>query len=90
MFYIYIKINIKNKKTRKVYFYDKKKLNFFADLRSNKVISNKKIIIDNSNSNSLLNLYNSIIFKKKNYFQSIIFYKKILKERISVMEQLQK
>ena len=87
---IIIKINIKNKKTRKVYFYDKKKLNFFADLRSNKVISNKKIIIDNSNSNSLLNLYNSIIFKKKNYFQSIIFYKKILKERISVMEQLQK
>ena len=85
---IIIRINLKNKKTRKIYFYNKEKLNFYADLKSNKIISNKKIIIDKSSANSLLNVYHSLIYKKNNFFQSVIFYKKILKERISIIKDL--
>ena len=85
---IIIRINLVNKKTRKIYFFNKEKLKFYADLKSNKIISNKKTIIDKSNVNNLFNVYHSTIRKNNNFFQSEVFYKKILKERISIIKDL--
>ena len=87
---IIIKINLINKKTRKIYFFNKEKLNFYADLKNNKIISNKKTIIDKSNVNNLFNVYHSSIRKNNNFFQSVVFYEKILKERISIIKNLKK
>ena len=75
-----IEINLKNKKKRRIYLFKENKLIFFADLNNYK-IKNKK--------NSLFSLYNSLLSKKKPFYQSLDFYKKILVQRVNILNSLQ-
>ena len=72
-----IEINLKNSKKRGIYLFKKNKLIFFADLKSH---NNKK--------DSLFYLYNSLLSKNKLFYQSFDFYKKILVQRINILNSL--
>ena len=80
---IMIEVNLKNNKKRKIYFYKKNKLMSFINLRNTKT-KNK---ID---TNNLFYLYKSLSLKKKLGHQSINFYKKILVQRINIVNSLQR
>jgi hypothetical protein len=74
-----IEINLKNSKKRGVYLFKENKLIFFANLKSYKT-KNK--------NDSLFYLYNSLLSKNKLFYQSLDFYKKILAQRISILDSL--
>jgi hypothetical protein len=86
---IIIRINFTNKKNRKIYFYSINQKDFYADLRKMLIVSKNKTITYKSNDNALLNLYNSVIYKKIiKAYTSMNFYKKILKQRISIINSI--
>ena len=78
---IMIEINCKDIKKRKIYFYKKNKLMSFINLRKTKM--KNKI-----NTNNLFYLYKSLSSKKKISHQSLSFYKKILIQRINIVNYL--
>jgi hypothetical protein len=72
-----IEINLKNRKKRGIYLFKENKLIFFADLKSYK-----------TKNDSLFYLYNSLLSKNKLFYQSLDFYKKILVQRINILNSL--
>ncbi len=78
---VIIEINFKNSKKRRIYFYKKNKLLSFVDLKNNK-------IQDKKNFNNLFYLYKSLALKKEPFYQSMTFYKKILVQRINIVNSL--
>lgn len=72
-----IEINLKNKKKRGIYLFNENKLIFFADLKSFK-----------TKNDSFFYLYNSLLSKNKLFYQSLDFYKKILVQRINILNSL--
>lgn len=87
---VVIRINLQNRKKRNIYFFKKKKLIFFADLRKNKIIKNQKNIINKSSVNSIELLYKSGFSTKRVFFQSLDFYKKVLRQRVNIMKSIKK
>ena len=85
---IIIRINMNNTSSRKIKVYNSKDLKFCFNLKNNKIISYGQIIFNKTYNNSLFNLYDAVLIKKKNIFKSILFYEKIIKERISIMKDL--
>lgn len=72
-----IEINLKNKKKRGIYLFKDNKLIFFADLKNYK-----------TKNDSLFYLYNSLLSKNKLFYQSLDFYKKVLVQRINILNSL--
>jgi len=72
-----IEINLKKKNKRGIYLFKENKLIFFADLKKCKI-----------KNNSLFYLYNSLLSKNKLFYQSLDFYKKILVQRINILNSL--
>ena len=72
-----IEINLKKKNKRGIYLFKENKLIFFADLKKFKI-----------KNNSLFYLYNSLLSKNKLFYQSLDFYKKILVQRINILNSL--
>ncbi len=87
---VVIRINLQNRKKRNIYFFKKKKLIFFADLRKNKIIKNQKNIMNKSSVNSIELLYKSGFSTKRVFFQSLDFYKKVLRQRVNIMKSIKK
>jgi hypothetical protein len=87
---VVIRINLQNIKNRKIYFFKRKKLIFFADLRKNKIIQKKKKIVDKSNINSIELLYRSRFSTKRTFFQSLDFYEKVLLQRVNIINCIKK
>ena len=85
---VVIRINLSKKKTRKIYFFQKKELKLSVDLKKNKIVEKKITIFSNSKINSIVCLYKSGLSKKRTFYQSFNFYKKVLKERISILNSL--
>ena len=83
-----IRINLTNKKTRKIYVFQKKKLYLCVDLKKNKIVENKISTYNKTKLNSILFLYKSALSKKRTSYQSFNFYKKILRQRISIISSL--
>jgi predicted dehydrogenase len=87
---VVIRINFQNKKTRKIYCFEGKELNFLADLKKNIIIKKNICIVDNSNNNSITRLYSSALSRKRTFYQSFSFYEKVLTQRVDIINSLKK
>lgn len=85
---VIILINLNKKKTRKISLYKDNILSFYVDLRSNKIMSRYDVIIKKSEDHSLTYLYENVIREKRTFYQSLTFYKKIINERINIIDSL--
>ena len=87
---VVIRINFQNKKTRKIYLFKGKKLNFLANLKKNIIIKKNIGIVDNSNINNITRLYSSALSRKRTFYQSFSFYEKVLTQRVDIINSLKK
>jgi hypothetical protein len=83
---VIIRINLNDKITRKISFFKNNKLNFYVDLKNNKIMKENNVIVYKSQNDSLSCLYKSAIIEKRTFYQSLSFYKKILIQRINIMD----
>lgn len=87
---VIIRINLNKKKTRKISLFKNHSLGLYADLRTNKIMRANNMIIYKSKDDSLSRLYKNVIGEKRTFYQSLTFYKKILNERINIINSLKK